>query len=204
MGEGAELLPESWELSTSRWQLQERTAPSNLPRHCLQQYCRMESWAERNLRMFHKGKCRFLHLVWSNCTNQYRIGTDLMKRSCEEKDLGILVDSATSQQCALVVDVNASTFPGCIKKRMANRLREAILPLYPVLEKPRLERCVTTQPPESHTSFSPQQGCKRKQAVPSDSKSRNRSYHGVRLPPLRCPECMQILGNHSSEEDHGQ
>lgn len=89
----------------------------------------MESWAEKNLRMLHKCKCRFVHLVWGNCTHQCRIGADLMERSCEEKDLGILVDNATSQQCALVVDVNASGVPGCIKKRMANRLRGGNPPL---------------------------------------------------------------------------
>jgi len=39
MGEGAELLPEPWELPISRWQLQERTAPNKVPGHALQQYC---------------------------------------------------------------------------------------------------------------------------------------------------------------------
>jgi len=35
---------------------------------------RLESWAERNLKKSHRGKCRVLHLGRSNPRHQYRLG----------------------------------------------------------------------------------------------------------------------------------
>ena len=94
---------------------------------------RMESWAGRNLVKFNKNKCRVLNLGRNN--HMHRLGDDLLERSSAEKDLGgnRLV---MSQQCALVAK------KGCIKKNMASRLREVILPVYSALARPHLEYCV--------------------------------------------------------------
>jgi len=96
---------------------------------------RLESWAERNLLKFNKGKCKVLH--------QYGLGVDLLQSSFVERDLGVLVDDrlTMSQQCALAAK-KANGILGCIKKSVASRSREIILPLYSALVSPHLEYCV--------------------------------------------------------------
>ncbi|PKU27731.1 rna-directed dna polymerase from mobile element jockey-like [Limosa lapponica baueri] len=54
---------------------------------------RLESWAERNLMNFNKGKPKVLHLGRNNSMHQYRLGADLLESTSEEKDLRVLVDN---------------------------------------------------------------------------------------------------------------
>jgi len=92
---------------------------------------------------FNKGKCRVLHLRRNNPVHQYRLGVDLLESSSAKRDLDVLVDDrlTMSQQCALAAK-NANGILGCIKKSVASRSRDVLLPLYTALVRPHLQYSV--------------------------------------------------------------
>ena len=71
------------------------------------------------------------------------------EHSQDKKDPGVLVDGKmdVSQQCALAAH-KANRILSYIKRSMASRLREVILPLCSALVRPHLEYCIQMWSPQ--------------------------------------------------------
>jgi len=95
-----------------------------------------------NLIKFNKAKCKVLHLGWGNPKYKYRLGGEWTESS-PEKDLGVPVDKQLNMawQCELAAQ-KANHILGCIKRSMASRAREGILPYCSTLVRPHWEYCV--------------------------------------------------------------
>ncbi|KAJ7416840.1 rna-directed dna polymerase from mobile element jockey-like [Willisornis vidua] len=103
---------------------------------------RLERWVCANLIKFNKAKCEVLNLSQVNPKHEQSLGSEQIKSSYGEKDLGVLVDENLNMTLQFVLATQKTNcILSCIKRSLAIKLREVILPLYSALGRPDRQYC---------------------------------------------------------------
>lgn len=108
----------------------------------------LDTWAGKKLRKLNIGKYRVLHFGRNNAVYHYRLGADLMENSFVEKDLWVLMDSKDHEPERCLCGQELSGILRHIRKNIASRSREVVLPHYSALIRPCLEYCNQSQIPQ--------------------------------------------------------
>ena len=83
----------------------------------------------------------FLHLGCGNPHYEYKLENVRTEHSRAENVLGVLVDRKHEPAMCLTAQ-KANYILCCIKRCVASRSKEVVLPLYSVLVRPHLEYCI--------------------------------------------------------------
>ena len=97
---------------------------------------------------FNTDKCTVLHMGKNNKAAEYKMGTNKLKVSIQERDLGVIIDKSgkSSEQCVLAVQ-KANSVLGMIKRNIQFKSKQVIVKLNKALVRPRLEFCIQAWSP---------------------------------------------------------
>ena len=93
--------------------------------------------------LFNVDKCVALHLGNNNKKFEYYMGTNQIKSSDREKDLGVIVgcSAKNTEQCIAAANA-ANKMLGLIKRNIQYKNKDTVSRLYKALVRPKLEYCV--------------------------------------------------------------
>ena len=93
--------------------------------------------------LFNLDKCTVMHLGSKNSQCEYKMGNNILKKSKQERDLGVIMDSSgkSTEQCIMAVK-KANAVLGMIKRNILFKSKDVIVRLYKALVRPKLEYCI--------------------------------------------------------------
>jgi len=93
--------------------------------------------------LFNLDKCTVMHLGSKNPECEYKMGNNILKKSKQERDLGVIMDSSgkSTEQCIMAVK-KANAVLGMIKRNINFKSKDVIVKLYKALVRPKLEYCI--------------------------------------------------------------
>src|SRR6202000_1691783 len=93
--------------------------------------------------LFNLDKCTVMHLGSKNSQCEYKMGNNILKKSKQERDLGVIMDSSgkSTEQCIMAVK-KANAVLGMIKRNILFKSKDVIVRLYKALVRPTLEYCI--------------------------------------------------------------
>lgn len=105
--------------------------------------CNIFQWSVDWQMLFNLDKCTVMHLGSKNPQCEYKMGNNILKKSKQERDLGVIIDSSgkSTEQCIMAVK-KANTVLGMIKRNIIYKSKDVIMKLYKALVRPKLEYCI--------------------------------------------------------------
>lgn len=93
--------------------------------------------------LFNLDKCTVMHLGRNNPQNEYTMGNNILKKSKQERDLGVIMDTSgkSTEQCKIAVK-KSNAMLGMIKRNINFKSKDVIVRLYKALVRPKLEYCI--------------------------------------------------------------
>ena len=104
---------------------------------------RLGDWSVRNKMPFNVSKCKVMHIGKKNIKYKYKIMSQELLETTEEKDLGVFfTDTYKSSTNCNKVSKKANKTIGLIRRYITNKGAEGMLILYKTLIRPVLDYCV--------------------------------------------------------------